>query len=189
MTLGDNTDWPADEPKYLSSYDRPFVVVTELLSSEDLLAESTRTCVVGIVPPGTYQGDLVCTFVESRVALIFSQDRNSTTGYRLKSRAHLDFEQLAKSIPIKSQLSSGKSIELTTSSTGEVHSFCWPATISIDMSTLQDVTRGILSHRSYRQEGSRLELMPASTGDAQLAPSNVRAVNGADMELRQAIST
>lgn len=87
--------------------------------------------------------------------------------YVLIGRVYLDFQYLERTQQFKSRLTSDKTIELamSTASTFSMQSTPWPATLSIDMRTLQIVTKAITKPRAIRFNERQLELLPSTSSD------------------------
>lgn len=116
--------------------------------------------VIGIAPPGTRRGDLVCTFVDSRMVLIvrpYSSNFDSVT--RVNNNEHTDLElQRMVFKPVigcavidwsrstwvpsfKSVLTLDKTIQVTQVKTPVYEQeIPWPATLVIDLPSLQKLT-------------------------------------------------
>ncbi|KAK5689813.1 hypothetical protein LTR97_012572 [Elasticomyces elasticus] len=142
-------------------FDRTSAIVATCLNGRGTcgIAQSMFQ-VVGIAPRGTRIGDLVCTFVDSRVALIIRRKPDRSNIYNLVGRAELDSETLQEILPIKSRLAHDKSIDTTIVGEDEEHFARWPAIFSFYLNTLQAVTTAVSQRRTHGQARHSVELMP-----------------------------
>ena len=153
------------EDEYAEAFDRRTVTIATCLKAFTSNKAQSGFEVIGIAPPGTCIGDIVCVFVMSQVALIIRKMQNRSNIHRLVGRAHLDFQRLNENLPFKGQLAWDQSIELV----GEEQPIHWPATVSADMRTLQAITRATVGRIAYGQQGRQLQLMPDLQMEAELA--------------------
>lgn len=136
---------------------RPFPQHFKL--GEDKTA-SKADFVIGIAPPGSRRGDLVCTFVDSRVVLIVrpcpltadgvdraKQNEHNTLEPHQRvlnpvvGRAVIDLSRSTWVPPFKSTLNVDKTIQVTqVRSVVDDREAPWPATLVIDLPSLQLLT-------------------------------------------------
>ncbi|KAK5729767.1 hypothetical protein LTR17_011633 [Elasticomyces elasticus] len=142
-------------------FDRASAIVATCLNSGSTSGSAHSTSqVIGIAPPGIHVGDLVCTFVDSQVALIIRRTPDRSSIYKLVGRAELDLQRLEEILPIKIRLAHDKSIETTIIARNVERLARWPATFSLDLSTLKAVTAAVARQRVHGQARHRVELMP-----------------------------
>jgi hypothetical protein len=181
---------------------RPSAFVTSIAnrgSSPDPLP------IIGIAPPSSKPGDMLCTFIDSHIALVMravpiddtpiipaNQDDHEIVchAYILIGRAYLDFQYLERSQQIKSRLTNDKTIELfipTTYSNFSIQGTRWPVTLSIDMRTLQIVTKPIARPKARGFDEGRLELLPSTTQDIGTSCSHPfqRSIDSSELSILQ----
>lgn len=154
--------------------DRPSVFIA---STRNDSGSSDRLSILGIAPPGSRAGDMLCTFVDSHITLVMRpvavHDRRIIPGSQyepfgnictLIGRAYLDFQYMERLQQSKSRLTKDKSVELITSTTfaSSVQDRPWPATLTIDIETLKIVTKKVKIPRESRSSGRQLELLPST---------------------------
>jgi len=178
--------------------ERPSVFIAVAMS--DVPANSQN--VVGIAPYGSQTGDVVLTFVDSHVALVM---RDSTLGsdaisqggneyknlrYNLVGRGAVFPSHTTSTLHFRSQITADKTIEtvmLTSLNPKLTEPF--PAIISIDLSTLQIVTKSNYSSSTSGFNKPTLELLPgnvASTdGETVYAHRLQKVVNDSELQKMQ----
>lgn len=118
---------------------------------------SVDTYTVGVAPEGTQLGDVVCTFLASRLALVFrprsprssnllhgsSYEELQEAGFALVGRAAVELPSDEEGQPTQALLSPDNTVEMVQNKTSlsGMRNEPWPATVSIDMPTLRLVTR------------------------------------------------
>lgn len=184
-TLNSNIDSLVKGQRQLLNANRPSAIVAKYLRPQALMSEPGFD-VVGIAPPGTCRGDMICTFVESQIALVMREIlRQGSNVYRLVGRAYIDFEQLEKKLPVKYRLQSNGVIETSMSNGFREQSVTWPSTVFADMRTLQIITRTTTRQRLRRHEGSHLDIIGDPQTATQIAPSSAAFRNLHSEQLRK----
>ncbi|KAK4102524.1 HET-domain-containing protein [Parathielavia hyrcaniae] len=132
--------------------------------------------VVGVAPEGTQLGDVVCTFLASRLALVFrptsaissplmggsSSEKPQGAGFALVGRAVVDLSSDEAGQPFQIVLKADKTVETvqTNGNPSEAQDAPWPATVSVDMPTLRLVTRAEANPSSQGFAKAMLNLLP-----------------------------
>jgi hypothetical protein len=165
-----------------------------------------RLPVLGIAPPNSKTGDMLCTFVDSHIALVMrpvpeEEDSRITSTYHndhettihthvLIGRAYLDFQYMERIQQLKSRLTSDKTVELVTStdSTLSVYGTPWSATLSVDLVTLRSITKAVKIPGVTRSSDRQPELLPSNTldTDSRCTHSSERFVNSSELSGCQA---
>jgi hypothetical protein len=157
--------------------ERPSVFVA--VPMQEILANNQRD-IVGIAPYGSQIGDVVLSFVDSRIALIMrattlensaiSQQRHEVDylRYRLIGRASVFSSHMQTTLHVRSQLAADKNVEtIKTVKSVMSTSFdlnpaeLFPITLSIDLSTLQIITKSKSNHLASGFTKPTLELLPS----------------------------
>lgn len=162
--------------------------VTQNVNLREDKTTSKAEFVIGIAPPGTRRGDLVCTFVDSRVVLIVRPCPHTANGVdRAKQiekttpqpdrrvlkpvigRAVIDLSRSTWLPPFKSDLNLDKTIQVTrVRSLVDEREAPWPATLVIDLPSLQRLTSSKLELPPMRTAFSAtLDLLPIREPSAQ----------------------
>jgi hypothetical protein len=159
---------------------RPTVFTT---STRNDFGLPDRLPVLGIAPSGSKRGDMLCTFVESHIALVMrpvSAERDSRTTlvdqndhesplrtHILIGRAYLDFQYMERIQQRKTQLTSDKTVELITPSADTLSIYGTPcsATLTVDLETLRSITKAVMPPRVVRTSSRQLKLRPSDPLD------------------------
>ena len=101
---------------------------------------SLQSEVAAIVPAGTQIGDLLCTFLDSRLVLAFRRKLNVEGEYLLSGRANLDFRAMERLMELKGRLTTEKTAELLVSNKLSENLVPWPVTVHLNLFELQVLT-------------------------------------------------
>ncbi|KAK3385601.1 heterokaryon incompatibility protein-domain-containing protein [Podospora didyma] len=157
--------------------------------------------ITGVAPEGTQVGDIVCTFLESRVALVFRPTSvvnhpaaavgesifRRNFGLTLVGSTIADLNWQDEKPVSRARLNPDKTIEIFHPENGTRitnTALLWPATLLIDISTLQLVTRGIASHSSHGFAKTMLNLLPRDDAQFTFLPTELGEVASATSDSR-----
>ncbi|KAH6614475.1 heterokaryon incompatibility protein-domain-containing protein [Chaetomium sp. MPI-SDFR-AT-0129] len=143
--------------------------------------------VIGVAPEGTRLGDIVCTFLESRLALVFRPTSATTSspgdgsGYKvlqggsfsLVGRAIVDLLGGEEHQRYKTVLNPDKTVEIVQAKGSFIkgRDAPWPVTVSMDMPTLWLVTRSEANLATRGFSKAMLDLLPREDSPAVLGRS------------------
>ncbi|KAK4238447.1 hypothetical protein C8A03DRAFT_33534 [Achaetomium macrosporum] len=149
--------------------------------------------VIGVGPAEAQLGDIVCTFLDSRLALVFRPTSATRRlpmdgpgyevlhggGFTLVGRAIVDLSTDEDRHPYKALLNPDKAIEVVQTDTSSIseHGAPWPATVSIDLPTLLLVTTPETYYSSRGFAKAKLNLLPREDLPAEPADMKVASIS------------
>jgi hypothetical protein len=165
---------PKMGPAIQTSFDRPSaVIVKHLVTSNNSNDIRSTIKVMGIAPPGSRIGDLICIFVESNVALVLSTARNESQRLEIVGRAELDVRQFLRNFPLGCRMTADQQIRLATADFPVQPTWSWPLTLETDANCLQIMTKRSRWRRPPTSSSLQLDLLPPTQDRESLTPSDV----------------
>lgn len=159
--------------------ERPSAFVSVPVNHQGSKGDDAGGHVIGVAPPGSQTGDVVCTFLDTRIALILRPVRRGNAasiipiahggldGERLVlvGRAILDLDPGEAETSYRSRLKMDKTVETVQVDTGDINpkDVPWPATVLIDMLTLRCMSKPDRIHAAQAYKHAPLDLMPPRT--------------------------
>jgi len=136
-----NCGMPKNGSAIQTPFDRPRAIVAKhLVTSNNGNDVASTVEVMGIVPPGSRIGDLVCIFVESNVALVLTTAKNESQRLELVGRAELDVRQFLRGFPSGCRMTADQQNGLTTTDFLIQPTSSWPLILETNASCLQIMT-------------------------------------------------
>jgi hypothetical protein len=152
---------PKIGPAIQTSFDRPSAVIAKhLVTSNNGNDIGSTVEVMGIVPPGSRIGDLICIFVESNVALVLTTAKNESQRLELVGRAELDVRQFLRNSPLGCRVTTDQQIGPTTTDFPVLSTWSWPLTLETNASCLQTMTKWSRWQRPQTCNSLQLDLLP-----------------------------
>ncbi|KAH8589510.1 hypothetical protein B0O99DRAFT_553461 [Bisporella sp. PMI_857] len=180
-------------PPLVQKINRPSVFIAARMNNG--YADYQQSCVVGIAPAGSQTGDLVLSFVESQVALVmrdptYKYDAPPEFGHELKistqkliGRGCVFSSHMQKKVQFKTQLTRDKAIEIIWLTSHDAKSVVpkdpFPAILSIDLSTLQIVTKPSTNHLASGFNRPALEWFPSESSKPHIKDVYAHRLNKA----------